>query len=1069
MQALEATGATFEFVTGTDLPAGTQALLHVAGLDIDQTAEQALKGSPVRATETMRALTASLHGTSGGQPQALVVVTSNASPFQLGLTAIAKSLSREWPRTLVRTVRFDGIKPDANVLKAELHSASQDLEVVYNADGRNVIALEKMPFSDMAKGLTKDDVVLFTGASRGIGAKIAIELANQTQPAIWVAGRTPEAKLNEDAKANLAAMRSAGSNVTYLEWDVTKPAPKKIAKSLASATAVIHSAGLIRDKEIHAKTAEDFEAVTAVKVDGLLNVLRATDANTLKTLVAFSSWAGRFGNRGQADYAAANEVMGALANELGGNARVKVIDWPAWQTSDMVQSIPESVREMMRSQGVTFISDQDGIQAFFKELTSDGVESLYGIDLPSELRTLRSRWGLSVESHPYLADHVLREKPVLPFAGALDYIAITAQNAIGNGPFEIRNLTLYRGVEVDKPVTLHVKADCRVNGDRFADVEIKCEKDGKTFVAYGGNYVAGQPQMPDIAVRKEDVIAGAHPNMPLDKFYAEHAFHGPSLAAIQRVEETGATHMVGWVKTSKPSDLLNSPIRQKWAVDPRVVDGAMQLVLYWLQSRKDMAAFPTSFDSYVQLAPFPAEGLVRTTMVLHEMDSQTVIGSILFEDADGRLLATMSRLHARVFELGEKEDSGPDVPEELWKITSFPEVEALHQRLEMAKLIGLRNPYFVTHEGIAKNTAIIEGKPMINFSSYNYLGFSGHPEVSKAAKDAVDRFGTSVSASRLASGQIPLHQELEQELADFVGVDAALVFSAGHATNESVIGHLFAEGDLIIHDALAHNSILTGAALSGAKRMAFKHNDADDLERILKQLRPSYKKVGIMIEGVYSMDGDIPDLAKFIALKKKYKCLLYVDEAHSVGTIGSRGAGIADYFGIDAREIDCWMGTLSKSFASCGGYVAASKELIEYLKYTVPGFIFSAGISPANSAAALASVRLIKAHPEVPQQLQARSRFFLEACKKRGIDTGPSHDSAVVPCIVGNSMDCLKLSERLADRGINVQPIVYPAVDDDAARLRFFLSSTHTEEELEHTAIAIDEELTAIRAGAAAE
>ena len=1078
VDALASTNAKFAYVEGDKLPKGATSLLYLAGLDEKASAKDLLAGKLTRPNERLRSLAAQLHGSANGTPDAVVVITDNTSPLQLGLTAIAKSLSREWPRTLVRTIRMDA-KVNPATLAKELHNASQDLEVVYDQNGRNVVALTKAPFetqgqepkTENRKPITKDDTVVFTGASRGIGAKIAIELAKRTKASLIVAGRTAEADLGDEAKANLKAMRDAGSNVEYVAWDVSVAPDKSVAKLLKSATVAIHSAGLIRDREIQAKTAEDFETVTAVKVDGLVHLTQALNLKKLSKLVVFSSWAGRFGNRGQADYAAANEVMGALASSLATDRlQVKVIDWPAWETSDMVQSIPESVREAMRQQGVTFINDEDGVNAFFDELQTSGIEALYGVDLPSELRTLRSRWGLSTETHPYLADHTLREKPVLPFASAMDYIAITAQSAIGNGPFEIRNLTLYRGVDVDEPVSLHVKADCRVNGDRFADVEIKCEKQGKTFVAYGGNYIAGRPQMPEISVRKQGVIEGAHPDMPLDKFYAQHAFHGPSIAAIERVEETGDAHLVGWVKTSTPAELVSNPIRKKWAIDPRVVDGAMQLVLYWLQAKKDMAAFPTSFDSYVQIQSFPTDGLIRTTMVLHELDDQKVIGSVLFEDADGNLLATMSRLQARVFDLAvEENDAGMDIPEELWKITAFPEVEALSQRLQMAELIGLRNPYFVTHDGVAKNKAVIEGKEMVNFSSYNYLGFSGHPAVSGAAKEAVDRFGTSVSASRLASGQIPLHQELEEEIADFVGVDAALVFSAGHATNESVIGHLFNEGDLIVHDSLAHNSILTGCALSGAKRLAFKHNDYDDLERILKQLRGSYKKVGIMIEGVYSMDGDIPDLPKFIELKKKYKCLLYVDEAHSVGTIGPRGAGVADYFGLDAREVDCWMGTLSKSFASCGGYVAASKELIEYLKYTVPGFIFSAGISPANSAAALASVRLIKQHPEVPQQLQARSEFFLQACKKRGIDTGLSKDSAVVPCIVGNSMDCLKLSERLAERGINVQPIVYPAVDDNESRLRFFLSSTHTEEELEFTAQAIEEELTAIRSGAAAE
>ena len=312
---------------------------------------------------------------------------------------------------------------------------------------------------------------------------------------------------------------------------------------------------------------------------------------------------------------------------------------------------------------------------------------------------------------------------------------------------------------------------------------------------------------------------------------------------------------------------------------------------------------------------------------------------------------------------------------------------------------------------------------MINFSSYNYCGFSGHPEVTRRAQDAIAEYGTSVSASRIASGQIPLHAELEAGLASFIGTEASLVFSAGHMTNETCIGHLFNKRDLIIHDSLAHNSILTGAELSGAKRMQFPHSDYEALDRILRKIRGNYEKIGIFIEGVYSMDGDIPDLQKFIDVKRRHKALLYVDEAHSMGVIGPRGAGISDYFDIDPMQVDVWMGTLSKSFASCGGFVTGSSKLIEYLKYTAPAFVFSAGISPANAAAALASVTLLGAHPEIPQTLQRRAQFFLNLCREHGIDTGMSQDSAVVPCIVGNSLDCLKLSQRLADRGVNVMAL----------------------------------------------
>jgi len=258
---------------------------------------------------------------------------------------------------------------------------------------------------------------------------------------------------------------------------------------------------------------------------------------------------------------------------------------------------------------------------------------------------------------------------------------------------------------------------------------------------------------------------------------------------------------------------------------------------------------------------------------------------------------------------------------------------------------------------------------------------------------------------------------------------------------------------------LAHNSIMQGAIMSGARRRPFPHNDWRALDTLLTSLRGKFNRCLIAIEGVYSMDGDIPDLPRFLEVKEQHKCLLFVDEAHSIGVLGAHGAGIGEHFGVDRSRVDFWMGTLSKSFSSCGGYIAGSKSLVQYIKYTAPGFVFSAGISPANTGAALASVTLMMEEPQTVQRLRERSAFFLSQLKSRGIDTGLSAGSAVIPCIVGNSFKCLQLSEALAGRGVNVQPIVYPAVEDNAARLRFFISAAHSEAQLTQTAEILAEEL----------
>jgi 7-keto-8-aminopelargonate synthetase-like enzyme len=336
---------------------------------------------------------------------------------------------------------------------------------------------------------------------------------------------------------------------------------------------------------------------------------------------------------------------------------------------------------------------------------------------------------------------------------------------------------------------------------------------------------------------------------------------------------------------------------------------------------------------------------------------------------------------------------------------------------------------------------------------------SGDPLVSQAAKEAIDRYGTSVSASRLASGEKELHGQLERALAAFLGVDAALTFVGGHATNETVIGHLLGPGDLVLHDSLAHNSIIQGAILSGARRRPFSHNDPEAAGRLLEQFRHEYRRVLIAIEGVYSMDGDIPELPKFIEVKRRHKALLMIDEAHSLGVLGKGGRGIGEHFDVDRREVDVWMGTMSKALGSCGGYIAGSRELIEYLKYTAPGFVFSVGLPPSGAAAALASLKLLEAQPQRVARLRDNARLFLSLAREQGLNTGHSRDTAVVPVILGNSLRALRVSLAMFARGVNVQPIVHPAVEESAARLRFFITSLHTEAQIRGTVKSLAEEL----------
>ncbi len=401
-----------------------------------------------------------------------------------------------------------------------------------------------------------------------------------------------------------------------------------------------------------------------------------------------------------------------------------------------------------------------------------------------------------------------------------------------------------------------------------------------------------------------------------------------------------------------------------------------------------------------------------------------------------------------------------EIGEELYRFSAFPEYRTLETQLGQISMLGMENPYFNVHERVTSDTTVIDGREMINFSSYNYLGMSGDPDVTQAAKDALDRYGSSASASRVVSGEKTIHRELEKAIAEFVGVEDAIVYVGGHSTNETTIGHLFGPGDLILHDELAHNSVIQGCILSHSQRRPFPHNDWQALDKILAELRPSYKRVLIAIEGVYSMDGDFPHLPKFIEVKKRHKAILMIDEAHSIGTMGAGGHGLVEHFDQEPTDVDLLMGTLSKSFGSCGGYIAGCKEVVKYLKYTAPGFVYSVGISPSNAAAAVASIDKISRDPEPVGRCRARSELFLKSAKEYNLDTGLSDNTPVVPVIIGNSLRALQLSRNLFKRGINVHPILHPAVEEKAARLRFFITADHTEEQIRQTIQAVDEELT---------
>ena len=390
---------------------------------------------------------------------------------------------------------------------------------------------------------------------------------------------------------------------------------------------------------------------------------------------------------------------------------------------------------------------------------------------------------------------------------------------------------------------------------------------------------------------------------------------------------------------------------------------------------------------------------------------------------------------------------------------TMPAFRMLKTQRAAADMLGIGNPFYLTHEVRAGARTVIGGQAMLNFASYDYLGLNGHPEISAAVAQAAQDWGTSVSASRLTAGERPFHAAFEAALAQVYQTEDALVFVGGHATNVAVISTVLGPKDLVIHDALAHNSIVVGADLSRANRRIFAHNDLDALEAILESARDKHERCLIVTEGLFSMDGDGPDLARLIDIKTRWGAWLMVDEAHSLGVLGATGRGLWEHQGVNPAGVDIWMGTLSKTLVGCGGYVAGPADLITLLKFQAAGMVYSVGLPATTALGSLTALRLMLREPERVAKLHANGQRFLDQARAAGLDVATSWGYAVTPVIVGDSLRTVVLANRLLARGINAFPIIPPGVPEKSARLRFFISASHSEEDIDTAVSAVSEEL----------
>jgi 8-amino-7-oxononanoate synthase len=371
------------------------------------------------------------------------------------------------------------------------------------------------------------------------------------------------------------------------------------------------------------------------------------------------------------------------------------------------------------------------------------------------------------------------------------------------------------------------------------------------------------------------------------------------------------------------------------------------------------------------------------------------------------------------------------------------------QRLRLAggNYLVAHDPFFVPVDK-ARSDASDAGTRFVSFANYDYLGLSNHAAVKTAAADALQTTGLGALASRLVGGERSRHKDLERALAAFVGVEEVMTLVSGYLTNVTVISHITGSRDVIFLDELSHNSIISGCKSSPAEVVFFRHNDLDHLDALLGEKRNQYKSALIVSESLFSMDGDIVDLPRLVELKKKHQTWLLLDEAHSIGVLGDEGRGLCELTGVDPADIDLIVGTLSKTFASCGGFVCAASSVIRWFRYTLPGFVYSVGLSPVVSAAALSALELTQNEAWRIERLHRNGELFIELARQAGLDTGPAIGRGVVPILFKDSYATLAASQYLAAHGFYVPPIIQVGVPRDQPRLRFFISATHTEADI---------------------
>jgi acyl transferase domain-containing protein/NAD(P)-dependent dehydrogenase (short-subunit alcohol dehydrogenase family) len=699
--------------------------------------------------------------------------------LQATLTGYTKALARERPEDRVRSLDLDPAL-DARAAAAWVvdEVVGGDLAPEVGFDGRRWVAeVVSAPALPAKRTLTREDVVLITGGAGELGRVAATWVAKQRPKALLLVGRraaTPE------HEALVAELSSHGTAAEYVAADITdkeafRAALRPALERRGPVTVVFHAAGLIEDAQVPNKTLESVRRVMDVKARGLQVLLRTFP--NVRDVVLFSSWAGRFGNAGQADYAAANELLDRVAVTGAGTARVLSLVFPPWRSTAMVRSIPAAVQAMMEAQGVTFLDDEEGLAALADAFTegAGGIE-LVGRGLPArEIRAVHAE-RFALATHPYLDDHRLKGRPVVPLASVTDLMGWAFRETTGReGPLVVEDLELIRGVMGEDLARVEVTA--RRGQDAFTQAELEVRVDDA--VAYRARAHNRLVELPEAPALTGDAVT---PAADLDAFYRDQTFHGPRLRGVQQVLRMTAAGIEGVVKAAPIAAWLVGTARPAWTADPLVLDGSFQLAGYWLFQHHGKAGFPTGFERLVLARPF-GPGPVRATVTLRDVTEDGFAGDIHYADEVGRPIGFLSGIQGRFADVGVeakpgRDAQGPAVPDETWQIDKFPEVEELDQRLQMAELIGLQEPVLPRARRHRPGHQLGGGgrgdDQLLQLQLPGLLGAprggGGRPRGHRSLR----HLGVGQPG---CVGRAAFHRELERGLAAHVGVDDAVVWS----------------------------------------------------------------------------------------------------------------------------------------------------------------------------------------------------------------------------------------------------------------------------------------------------